>query len=189
MFHDLHCTIRGVAPLLMHNGQLADPLNSFAQAMKKISGNRDKTEAELEELARLEWFGSLYLHQQEPCLPGELIEGALVGAAKKRRRGKQVAAGVWCQDNFPLQYEGPRALEELWEDPRFRFTTGVRVKQNRVMRTRPRFEEWATDITVIFNDELVNQSEVLELLRIAGEQVGLGDWRPKFGRFDVETAS
>jgi hypothetical protein len=42
---------------------------------------------------------------------------------------------------------------------------------------------------VIFNDELVNQSEVLELLRIAGEQVGLGDWRPKFGRFDVETAS
>ena len=189
MYHDLHCTIRGAAPLLMHNGQLANPLNHFTQAMKKITANRGKTEADLEELAHLEWSGGLYLHHQEPCLPGELIEGTLVGAAKKRRRGKQVTAGVWCEDNFPLQYEGPRAPEEIWEDPRFRLTTGVRVKQSRVMRTRPRFEKWAADITLIFNDELVNQSEVLELLRIAGEQVGIGDWRPKFGRFVVERDS
>jgi hypothetical protein len=186
MYLDLHCTIRGVAPLLMHNGQLADPLNHLTQAIRKISTKKDKTEADLEELAHLEWLGSLYLHQQEPCLPGELLEGTLVEAAKKRRRGKQVSAGVWCEQQFPLQYEGPREPEVLWNDSRFRFTIGVRVQRNRVMRTRPRFEAWAADITVTFNDELLNQAEVLDLLRLAGEQVGIGDWRPKFGRFVVE---
>ena len=31
---DFH--VRGVAPLLMHNGQLANPMNRFAKAMKAI---------------------------------------------------------------------------------------------------------------------------------------------------------
>ena len=187
MYRDLNCTIRGVSPLLMHNGQLADPLNSFAIAMKKISSKRDKTEADLEELGHLEWLGSLYLHEQEPCIPGELLEGTLLEAARKRRRGKQVAAGVWCESNFPLVYEGPRDLEGLWCNPQFRLTTGARVQRNRVMRTRPRYEQWAAAVKVTFNDELLNRAEVLELLRLAGEQVGIGDWRPKFGRFVVES--
>jgi hypothetical protein len=39
---------------------------------------------------------------------------------------------------------------------------------------------------VTYNDSLLNESDVLDLLRLGGEQIGLGDWRPKFGRFVVE---
>lgn len=52
--------------MLMHNGQLADPSNEWARAIKEISGKRAKTAADYEEMARLEWLGSLYLNQHGP---------------------------------------------------------------------------------------------------------------------------
>jgi hypothetical protein len=51
--------------------------------MKRVSGKRAKTDADFEELARLEFLGGLYLHNGEPCLPGEVIEAALVEAAAR----------------------------------------------------------------------------------------------------------
>ena len=188
MYRDFHCLIRGVAPLLMHNGQLANPTNFFAKELKKLSGKRNKTDADLEELAHVEWLGSLYLDQGEPCIPGELVEGTLVEAAKQQRRSKQVNAGVYCEGNFPLRYEGPRTPEALWQAEQFRFTTPARVRQNRVPRTRPRFDAWEAEVKVTYNDELLNPEEIFELLKIAGEQVGIGDWRPKFGRFVVDVS-
>ena len=35
--------IEGISPLLMHNEQLADPLNAFAQQVAEISSKRKKT--------------------------------------------------------------------------------------------------------------------------------------------------
>ena len=52
--------LTSVAPLLMHNGQLSDPLNPWAQAIKRITDKRKKTLADLEEVGRLEWYGGLY---------------------------------------------------------------------------------------------------------------------------------
>jgi hypothetical protein len=186
MLQNLTFRITGVVPLLMHNGRLANPLDQITKAIKKISSKRDKTDADFEEMARLEWLGGLYLQGGEPCLPGEIIEAALIEAGRKKRKGKQVTAGVFCDGNFALEYDDPRNPEALFEDPRFRFTVGARVQRNRVMRTRPRFHEWAATITVTYNDELLNATDIHELLVLTGEIIGLGDWRPKFGRFVVE---
>jgi hypothetical protein len=172
---------------ICHNGQLADPLNDIARQMKKISSKRDKTDADLEELARLEWHGSLYLDgNQQPCLSGEMLEAAFVQAAKRQKRGKQAQAGIMCPSNYPLEYDGPSHLDELWQLPEFRLTVGVRVKSNRVMRTRPRFLTWAATIEVQYDPTLLNENEVREIVRRTGSEIGLGDWRPRFGRFQVE---
>ena len=94
MFEKYACQITGVAPLILHNGHLADPLNYYAKEMKKISGKRHKTEADLEELARLEWHGSLYVSEGQVVIPGEMIEAHLVGAAKKLKKGQQAKASL-----------------------------------------------------------------------------------------------
>src|ERR671914_89551 len=73
MFEKYACQITGVAPLILYNGHLADPLNYYAKEMKKISGKRHKTEADLEELAPLEWHGSLYVSEGQVVIPGEVI--------------------------------------------------------------------------------------------------------------------
>lgn len=172
----------------MHRGGLADPMDPIARDMKRISGKRDKTDADFEELARLEWYGGLYIDEEKhPCIPGEVVEATLINAAKKIKRGKQAQAGLICPGNFPLIYDGPTELSELWEDSRFRLTSGVRVQRNRVMRTRPRFSEWAVKINVQYDPQMLNPNEVSEIVRRAGEEIGFCDWRPKFGRFVVET--
>ena len=44
----------GIAPLLMHNGALANPLNPLVKEMKAITGLRKKTDEHHLELQRLE---------------------------------------------------------------------------------------------------------------------------------------
>ncbi|MBP2316527.1 hypothetical protein [Azospirillum soli] len=185
MYQSLSFRITGVSPLLMHNGRLADPLEPLVKEIKKLSGKRPKTETDQEQMAKLEFLGSLYLHGGEPCLPGELIEAALIDGAMRKRRGPQAKAGLLCDGNIPLQYEGPRRPEDLWNDDRFRFRTGVRIGRLRVMRVRPRFDTWSAAFTIQFMPSLLNEDEVRDIVRLTGEVVGIGDWRPKFGRFIV----
>ena len=188
MIEKLSFKIRGVAPLVMHNGLLADPANEWTRAIKEISGKRKKTDADYEEMARLEWMGSLYLHKGEPCVPSYVWEGCLIGkggAARKQRMGKQAAAGLYVTRDFPLEYEGPRSPEELWKLSEFQFRVPVVVKGSRIIRTRPIFEKWATSVEVEVDTDLVNLDDVTLWMDIAGREVGLMDWRPKFGRFEV----
>lgn len=178
--------ITGVSPLLMHNGQLSNPLNQFARALKPLQSKRDKTEADHEEIGRLEWFGGLYLQDGKPCLPGEVIEATFLMGAKKRKKGQQAKAGIYCDKNFPLTHTGSKGdLQKMWESEEHTFKVPVVVNRGRVTRTRPRFEEWSAVIEINYDDSMLNPSEVLDILTICGEQIGLCDWRPKFGRFTV----
>jgi len=188
MIEKLNFRIAGTAPLIMHNGQLADPANEWTRAVKEISGKRKKTEADYKEMARLEWMGALYLQDGCPCIPGHVFEAALIGkggAARKQKMGKQAAAGLYVTKNFPLIYEGPSDPKELWLDEKFRFVVAVKVGQARIMRTRPIFHEWSAEVEIEFDPDLVNADDVRLWVRTAGYEVGLMDWRPKFGRFDV----
>lgn len=179
--------IRGVSPLVMHNGQLADPLNKQSKEMRKISGKRKKTEADFEQLAKLEWFGSLYLHDGTPCIPGEVIEAGFIEASRKSRRGQQAKAGIVSDGFWSLEYGGSKNPTELWEDEGYRLVAGVRIQKNRVMRTRPIFREWAATVNLDYLPDQLNKDEVIETMGILGRIVGLGDWRPRFGRFEVVT--
>jgi len=186
----LHFTIVGEAPLLMHNGRLADRDDPYSRKMSEISSKRSKTDADYEELARMEFLGGLYLDENEqPCIPGYVFEACIIGkggAARKERMGKEAAAAVWVLDDAPLEYDGPRDPQELWQDKRFISQSLVRVQRNTVKRTRPRFKEWQANVTVEFNENLVDETDVRRWIEVAGEQVGLMDWRPRFGRFRVE---
>jgi hypothetical protein len=186
MFEKYACRITGVAPLILHNGQLADPLNNYAKAMKRIAGKRNKTETDLEELARLEWHGSLYVSSGNVVIPGELIEAHLVEAAKKLKKGQQAKACLFCDGVFPLVYDGPVDLDALWKNEAYRLTAGVKVQRNRIMRTRPIFQSWTLSAQVLYNPSQLNLGEIRKFFRIGGEQIGLGDWRPRFGRYVVE---
>lgn len=179
--------LTGVAPLVMHNGRLANPLDPISKALKAVTGKRAKTDADFEEMARIEFLGGLYVGDDGPCIPGELIEAVIIAAAKKVKRGPQAKAGLLSDGNHRLEYAGPREPDALWADERFRLVAGVRVGQARVMRTRPVFRDWSAEIFVDYLPGQLNPAEVAEMVRTAGEIVGLGDWRPRFGRFTAET--
>jgi hypothetical protein len=48
------------------------------------------------------------------------------------------------------------------------------------------FPTWSLALEVLYNPSQLNGAEIAEWVRIGGEQIGLGDWRPRFGRYVVE---
>lgn len=177
--------IEGTRPLLMRAGRLADPLDPAAQALARLAAKRAKTPADHEAIARTEWVGSLWLSGGRPCLPAEAIEACLVQAARMRRLGRAMATAVACETHAPLEFDGPADLDALWADPRFRLRSGVAVGRARVVRTRPRFPEWRAEIRLVVLSGLLDPDQVRDAAAMAGAHVGIGDWRPRFGRFRV----
>ncbi len=186
MYQQLKFRVRGVAPLLMHNGQLSNPLNQFSKAAKKISGKRQKTDEDYAELARIGFLGGLYTNKEgQPVLPGELIEATIVGGATKKKKGKVAKAAVIVEGNALLKYKGPKTADKLVEDESFRNSASVKIGQARVIRTRPQFDKWECEFTVHYLPDQVDAEDVKEWVEIAGRIVGFGDWRPRYGRFEV----
>jgi hypothetical protein len=178
--------LTGEAPLLMHNGQLSDPLNEWNKRKKKITDKRKKTEADHEEIGRLEWMGGLYLHNGAPCIPREAIKATLLRAGKTLRKGEKVKPGIVCEAHALVLYEGPTDPKMLWEDGRFMLRTTKPQKGQRVVRTRPIFFPWQADVVLAFNDEMLNPEEVDELMAIAGHTIGFLEERPEYGRFTAK---
>lgn len=191
----LQLKITGIRPLVMHNGLLADPTNPFVIAIKKITtkGSKKMTEADHRERDRLEWLGGLYWSDQ--CglfIPSDNIERCVQEGGKKSRIGKDVQAAVFvAEPEVPILHDeiGKKAKETLFEDAEQRFTLrkGVKVQLARIIRIRPMIPTgWTANFTLEYDETIINQSNLLQSVVDAGALVGLGDWRPKFGRFTVE---
>ena len=61
------------------------------------------------------------------------------------------------------------------------------MQLSRIIRIRPLIPTgWTMTFTVEFDESIVNKQAVATALTEASSLVGLGDWRPKFGRFTVE---
>jgi hypothetical protein len=179
--------IKGTAPLLMHNSRLANPLDPAAKALKRVTSKRTKTDDDHEELARLEHAGSLYIDPDAgPYIPADNIWRCLYDAAKKSKRGPKVKEGVFiATDINPLAYRGPRDVDGLWKDETFRHIASAKVTTQRVMRTRPIFRDWATDAQGEIDPNILDLAELVQIAETAGHLIGLGDWRPRYGRFEA----
>lgn len=173
------------APLLMHNGQMANPLNKWAKLMKQTSSKRAKTDADHEEMARIEFLASLYMAPEGPVLPSFVLDATLVNGAKKSKEGMAAKSGAFCLEHALLEYDGPRTAEELWADEQFRHVSLVRVGTAKVVRTRPVFNEWRAVVSVNIEDTIINPARVDDWWKVAGTQVGMCDWRPQHGRFQA----
>lgn len=195
-----HYTITGLSPLLMHSGQGIDPLNQYAKEMKRLSKKRTKTDEDQGSFSKIEWFMSIY-HNGPPdklqdgdvsvdassslVLPANSIEAMLIAGAKKLKQGNAAKAGIIVEEDAQFSYDGPKNIIELFAAHKHIHRVPVRVGTARVMRTRPIFRTWSAVIPVTFDSNVIDEPEVFEILKVAGQQVGIGDWRPRFGRFEV----
>jgi len=182
-------TIVGKSPLLMHNGQLSDPLNPFTKELKALTSKTKKTDEDHMAIAHAEWKGGLYLSEIDKktiVIPSKMIEAVMVEGAKENKLGKAFKAAVLCPEmEYPLQYDGPKDTAKLWEEG-YVLTTSVKVGTARCQRSRPIFPTgWSLTFDVEIDTDSINPSDVIEAL--GKSRATLGDWRPKYGRFDVES--
>ena len=190
--------ITGKAPLILHNARLSDPLNRYTKLVSEISSKRKKTEDDLIEMARREFLGSLYTadrddetHAGAPVIPGANLERMFIDAAKKFKMGPKAKAGLFVHDDDPIliEYEGPKSAEGMWaKGSEFALRASCKVGMSRVIRTRPRFHSWALTFTVTYDRQMLDESDLHRFMDTASDMIGLGDWRPKHGRFSWEVA-
>lgn len=180
-------TLSGTAPLLMHNSRLANPLDPATKAVKRLTGKRKKTDEDHEEIAHLEFLGSLYLDSDVgPYVPGENIGRCLVDAGRISKRGVLVTRGVFIEtDVNPLAYDGPRDPEKLWADANYQLMASVKVGMQRTMRCRPMFRQWSADAEGTLDPNVLDFTDLADIAQTAGSMIGIGDWRPRYGRFQA----
>jgi hypothetical protein len=179
--------IEGTAPLLMHAARLADPLDPAAKMLAAVTSKRKKTDDDHMEVARLEFIGSLYLNDPfGPYIPAPNLETCLFRGATKTRAGTTMKSALFIPNDVnPLIYRGPRDAEGLWADKQFVHRASVKVGTSRVMRTRPVFPTWQCQFTGYLDNEQLDQAAFAGIADTSGRLVGLGDWRPRYGRFTV----
>lgn len=166
----------------MYRGESQDRLKQLTA----IRGKKKTPEIQ-EQIDHLSYALALYYSPDTgPYWPAENIEASLINGAKKHRLGKDVStAVVMVETRAPLQYEGPRDPDEMYHDPRFVDIRPVDVQGKRVMRIRPKFDQWAADFHLQIDTEKIMPEQVKTALEVAGSDHGLGDFRRRFGRYNV----
>ena len=104
--------LKGVTPLLMSSERCANPIDPLSKQIKELTGKRKKTDEDLEQIARLEWEGQLYMNGEGPVIPGENVEAMIRDGAKFVRMGRNIQRGLQVvEQKIKLEYSGPRDIE------------------------------------------------------------------------------
>lgn len=180
----VHAIIEGTSPLLQHRFPDDGALEETSNAVE----TRDKYADDWKKAAYVTENGDLYqpaIHIEE-CLKKAAVNYKVAG-----RRGKTFkdafSAGIFVRPDFIPH--GIKMPDQISRDPSGRVycdVRPVRVQRARVMRQRFAFAVgWRLAFDIEFNEDLVDAKVIQKVLQDGGEQVGIGDFRPRFGRFRV----
>jgi hypothetical protein len=185
-------SISGTAPLLMANIAAADPRNPIVKEKAKLEKQnkaKARTEERSEQINKLSWFAYLYTRNSRVVMPADNLLATIVEGAKLSKLGMlaKQAAMFTDLDAYPLKYDGPCELEDLYADGRFvDARMGCLRGTSKILVVRPVFPEWGVTFDLTWDDEILDAQQVETVLGDAGRRRGLGTWRPRFGRFNVD---
>jgi hypothetical protein len=199
---ELVFTLKGLTPLLLHNGtQLSDPLSRISKELKIFSAKKSKVDDDHRAMRDLEWIGALYTDEpiefertgqeikvngkSRLILPGDNVHRMLFDAGKHSKMGQRIKDGVLVLSDVPL--EGGETVSKMFVKPdEYMFRRRVKLGAQAVMRTRCILRKWSATIPVHYQTERIDAEKLIEIMETAGRFVGLGDWRPRYGTFQVD---
>lgn len=185
----IEITCTGTAALLMHNERLANPFDELTRKIAAItSKKKNKTDQDNMDVQRLEWEGGLYHSDTGPYIPGANLKKCFMEAGTIYKAGTSLKRALTPLDaEIPLLYKGPRDVESLWSHGGFVDIRSVKLNgRSKVMRSRPKFPQWALSTTFLLNEKVVGVDDFERYAHEAGQSIGLGDYRPTFGRFTCQ---
>jgi hypothetical protein len=179
--------ITGTRPLIICNSRLANPLDPVVREIKKITDKKKKTDEDLTEKLRMQWKGALYLNEKgQVVIPSDNVWKAMLEGARKSKSGKQVESGVMADAlDYVLDYQGPKDVNKLIETEAFDIRM-CGLRGSRIPVARPFFRTWSLAVGFHYEPSVINSETIDEAMMAAGELVGLGTYRSKYGRFEVE---
>ena len=125
-------------------------------------------------------------HSGEICLPGVYLKGTIVNAAKFRqdpRSPRKSAMDLYKAGVIPLTINASLGVKDWDYEHRCR----VVIQRNGVNRTRPAMKTgWKANFDfLIQTPEYIHPSDFQDVLTNSGRLIGIADFRPTYGRFNV----
>lgn len=170
-------TIVGTAPILFHRYSVEAQEEKSAAAKGSNTKKTDETET--------------YLYRNENneiCIPGEYLRQSIVRAGKYKQDPRNSRQS--CMELFK---SGLIMLDELsstgHDDPDYYDKRRVVVQRSAIPRTRPALQSgWTATFRILVQvPEYINPAMLNEMIQNAGRLVGIGDFRPTYGRFQVSS--
>lgn len=185
---NLKVTWKGITPLIMHSCQCVNPLHPISKEIRKLNDKprgQKLTEEELERLSDLEWEAGAYWQDELGLyIPGENVEATIRNGAKANKKGKDIEKYVNVTDLYiPFNYGENLSKEELINRYEYRDTRTMVVGRARIIRTRPRFDQWRITFNLMYDENKIDLDTIVNAMEYAGNYVGLCDSRPKYGKF------
>ncbi len=172
--HRVSFTLRGTADLLFHRYSCDDVAAKSAAKRGSAAKKTDNLEA--------------YIWRDDDgmvCLPGTYVHRAMVEAGRfiqDPRSARKTAMDLFKAAFFPATPLAP--LGEHWQ---FEDKRRMVVSRQGITRTSPGFKagwEASFDFEILL-PEYVSDDMFLESLSLAGRVIGLAQYRPTYGRFQV----
>lgn len=184
---NLKVTWKGISPLIMHSCQCVNPLHPIAKELKKYTSKKNKTDEDLVKISDLEWEAGAYWKDGLGLyIPAENVEATIINGAKANKKGKDIQKYVDVTDLYiPFEYGENLTKEELIQNYEYRDTRIMTVMRAKILRTRPRFDQWIIEFNLRYNEEKIDIETIINAMEYAGLYVGLCDSRPKYGKFSV----
>lgn len=179
--YSVDVTITGATSLLFHRWS-DDAVEAKAKAAK---GSKAKKTDDVDSYV---WRND----KGELCLPGEYVRMAAVNAGRRRQDPSSprksaldlCKAGIVTENELSVLRNADGKTMKDWD---FLDRRRVVVQRNGITRQRPGFVEgWQASFTFLVTlPEYISPAFLYDLLNLAGRTVGVGDFRPTFGRFNV----
>jgi hypothetical protein len=167
--------IKGVADILFHRWNCEAVAEKAAAAKGSKSKKTDNVES--------------YVYrndESEICIPGEYIRWSIIHAAKFRQDPRSPRKSA--MDLFKAAIISLTPLASLgakqWH---YEHSCRVQIQRNGVTRIRPAFKAgWEAEFQLMCNlPEYVSPEVLNEVIANAGRLIGIADFRPTYGRFQV----
>lgn len=185
---NLKVTWKGTSPLIMHSCQCVNPLHPISVELKKYTSKKKKTEDDLKKISDLEWESGAYWKEGLGLyIPAENVRATLVNGAKEIRKGTDIQKYVDILDLYiPFNYGENLTKQELIDSYEYRDTRPMTVNRAKVMRTRPRFDQWNITFKMRYDETKIDLDVIMMSLKNAGSYIGLCDSNKYgYGRFVV----
>jgi hypothetical protein len=123
---------------------------------------------------------------RQPFIPPSWIKTALQEASRNFRKGRNtyentILSTVWFR---PKKISMNKNFDGF--DYRVREIPKRFIKPKRcIVICRPKFDTWELEFTLGYDGNSITPEKLKEILVEAGKNYGIGDRRPKFGRFEV----
>lgn len=172
-------TLQGSADLLFHRWN-SEAVDAKASAAK---GSKAKKTDDIESYVYRTDDGQI-------AIPGEYLRQSIIAAAKFRQDPRSPRKSA--MDLFKAGVVSLTSLAPLGKDTwDYEDRRRVVVQRNGVNRTRPAMKAgWKATFELMVNlPEYITPDQLNEVIASAGRLIGLGDFRPSYGRFQVVSFS